>query len=103
MRLNDMTDEIKKHINFASDCFKYENKILAICWGLQVCSVAAGGKVASGKNGAHIGIASDIEINDEGKKIQYIKIKNLNLHHQHLIMMKYAKCLMVLLYYLVIK
>ena len=22
MRLNDMTDEIKKHINFASDCFK---------------------------------------------------------------------------------
>ena len=68
MRLNDMTDEIKKHINFASNCFKYENKILAICWGLQVCSVAAGGKVAPGKNGAHVGIASDIEINDEGKK-----------------------------------
>ena len=46
MRLNDMTDEIKKHISFASNCFKYENKILAICWGLQVCSVAAGGKVS---------------------------------------------------------
>ena len=29
MRLNDMTDEIKKHIKFASNCFKYENKILA--------------------------------------------------------------------------
>ena len=68
MRLNDMSDEIKKHINFASNCFKYENKILAICWGLQVCSVAAGGKVAPGKNGAHVGIASDIEINNEGKK-----------------------------------
>ena len=70
MRLNDMTDEIKKHINFASDCFKFDNKILAICWGLQVCSVAAGGKVASGINGAHIGIASDIEINDEGNSVR---------------------------------
>ena len=68
MRLNDMTDEIKKHINFASNCFKFENKILAICWGLQVCSVAAGGNVAPGKNGAHIGIASNIKINDEGQK-----------------------------------
>ena len=77
MRLNDMTDEIKKHIGFASDCFKYENKILAICWGLQVCSVAAGGKVASGINGAHIGIASDIEINDEGQKNPIYKNKKL--------------------------
>ena len=77
MRLNDMTDEIKKHINFASDCFKFDNKILAICWGLQVCSVAAGGKVASGLNGAHIGIASDIEINDEGQKNPIYKNKKL--------------------------
>ena len=53
MRINDMTDEIKKHINFASNCFKHGKKILAICWGLQVCSTAAGGKVAPAKNGAH--------------------------------------------------
>ena len=68
MRINDMTDEIKKHINFASDCFNHNKKILAICWGLQVCSTAAGGKVAPGKNGAHIGIALDVEINIEGQK-----------------------------------
>ena len=77
MRLNDMTEEIKKHINFASNCFKQDNKILAICWGLQVCSVAAGGKVAPGKNGAHIGIASDIEINEEGEKNPIYKNKKL--------------------------
>ena len=77
MRINDMTDDIKKHINFASDCFTQYNKILAICWGLQVCSVAAGGKVAPGKNGAHIGIASDIEINEEGKKNPIYKNKKL--------------------------
>ena len=68
MRINDMSDEIKKHINFALNCFKYNKKILAICWGLQVCSTAAGGKVLPGKNGAHIGIASDVEINKEGQK-----------------------------------
>ena len=68
MRINDMTDEIKKHINFASNCFNHNKKILAICWGLQVCVISAGGKVAPGKNGAHIGIASDVEINNEGKK-----------------------------------
>ncbi len=68
MRINDMTDEIKKHINFASNCFNHNKKILAICWGLQVCSAAAGGKVAPGKNGAHIGIASDVKINIKGQK-----------------------------------
>ena len=68
MRLNDMTDVIKKHINFASSCFDHKKKILAICWGLQVCSTAAGGKVNTGKNGAHIGIASDVIINNDGQK-----------------------------------
>ena len=67
MRLNDMAEEIKKHIDFAANCFKYKNKILAICWGLQVCSAAGGGKIAPGKNGAHIGIASDVVINEHGK------------------------------------
>ena len=75
MRLNDMTDEIKKHINFASNCFKHSNKILAICWGLQVCTAAAGGKVAPGKNGAHIGIATDVEINEQGKNNPIYKNK----------------------------
>ena len=80
MRLNDMTDEIKKHINFASNCFKHNNKILAICWGLQVCSTAAGGKVAPGKNGAHIGIATDVEINEEGKNNPIYKNKKLKFN-----------------------
>ena len=68
MRINDMTDVIKKHINFASNCLNQNKKILAICWGLQVCSTAAGGKVNPGKNGVHIGIASDVIINNEGHK-----------------------------------
>ena len=75
MRINDMTDEIKKHINFASNCFKHNKKMLAICWGLQVCVTSAGGKVAPGKNGAHIGIASNVQINNEGKKNSIYKNK----------------------------
>jgi len=66
MRINDMTDEIKKHINFAFNCFSQNKKILAICWGLQVCSTAAGGKINPGINGANIGIATNIIINNEG-------------------------------------
>ena len=77
MRINDLTDEIKKHISFASNCFKHNKKILAICWGLQVCSTAAGGRVAPGKNGAHIGIASDVEISHEGQKNLIYRNKNI--------------------------
>ena len=68
MRISDFTNEIKKHINFATNCFKHDKKILAICWGLQVCSTAAGGRVAPGKNGAHIGIASAVKINKRRSK-----------------------------------
>jgi GMP synthase (glutamine-hydrolysing) len=80
MRLNDMTDVIKKHIIFASNCFTQKKKILAICWGLQVCSTAAGGKVNPGKNGAHIGIASDVIINNEGEKHFIYKNKKKNFY-----------------------
>ena len=80
MRLNDMSDEIKKHINFATNCFKHNNKILAICWGLQVCSTAAGGKVSPGKSGAHIGIATNVEINEDGKNNPIYKNKKLKFN-----------------------
>ena len=75
MRINDQTDEIKKHINFANECFNYNKKILAICWGLQVCATAAGGAVSLGKKGAHLGIASNVEINDIGKEHPLYKDK----------------------------
>ena len=88
MRINDMTDDIKKHINFASNCFKHNNKILAICWGLQVCSTAAGGKVAPAIKGAHIGIASNVQISEEGQKNLIYNKKKKFLQLQHLILMR---------------
>jgi GMP synthase (glutamine-hydrolysing) len=78
MRINDMTDVIKKHINFASNCFAQQKKILAICWGLQICTTAAGGKAHPATKGAHIGIASNVIVNDEGQKHFIYKDKEKN-------------------------
>ena len=58
--------EIRRQIAFMKECFKNINKILAICWGMQVAVTAAGGSVKKSTNGAHIGIANNIEINDNG-------------------------------------
>ena len=68
LRVNDNSSEIKKHIQFAKKCFENEQKIFAACWGLQITATAAGGKCRVSANGAHIGIAQDIELTEEGKK-----------------------------------
>ena len=68
LRINDNSDEIKKHIQFAKKCFESEKKIFAACWGLQITVTAAGGRCRISPNGAHVGIAQDIVLTDEGKK-----------------------------------
>jgi len=68
LRINDKSNEIKKHIQFAKKCFESEKKIFAACWGLQITVTAAGGKCRVSPNGAHVGIAQDIILTDEGKK-----------------------------------
>jgi GMP synthase (glutamine-hydrolysing) len=68
LRINDNSNEIKKHIQFAKKCFESEKKIFAACWGLQITVTAAGGKCRISPKGAHIGIAQDVELTDEGKK-----------------------------------
>ena len=68
--------EIRRQISFMNECFKNIKKILAICWGMQVAVTAAGGEVKKASNGAHIGIANDIEINENGLKHPLYKSKN---------------------------
>ena len=68
--------EIRRQISFMNECFKNIKKILAICWGMQVAVTAAGGEVKKATNGAHIGIANDIEINENGLKHQLYRSKN---------------------------
>jgi len=68
LRINDNSNEVKKHIEFAKTCFKHEKKFFAACWGLQITVTAAGGRCRVATNGSHVGIAYDIELTNEGKK-----------------------------------
>ena len=68
LRINDSSSEVKKHIQFAKKCFDNEQKIFAACWGLQITVTAAGGKCRVSPKGAHLGIAHDVELTQEGKK-----------------------------------
>ena len=65
LNIYDDTPEIKKQIEFMKDCQKKVKKILAICWGMQVAVTAAGGQVKKANN-SHIGIANEIEVNENG-------------------------------------
>ena len=60
------TIEIRRQIDFMKECQNKIKKMLAICWGMQVAVTAAGGEVKKSTKGAHIGIANDIEINENG-------------------------------------
>ena len=68
--------EIRRQIAFMKECFKNINKILAICWGMQVAVTAAGGEVKKATKGSHRGIASNIEINENGLNHPLYKNKN---------------------------
>ena len=76
LRINDNSNEIKKHINFAKKCFENEKKIFAACWGLQITTVAAGGKCRTSPTGSHIGIAEDIQLTKEGMRHNLFSSKN---------------------------
>ena len=73
------TPEIKRQIEFMRECQKQVKNILAICWGMQVAVTAAGGEVKKAEK-SHIGIASDIMINNEGLKYSIYKDKNNNFN-----------------------
>ena len=75
LRIEDTSDEVKKHIEFVKTCFKHEKKFFAACWGLQVSVTAAGGKCRVAPKGAHVGIAYDIELTNEGKKHKLFDFK----------------------------
>ena len=75
LRVNDDSDEVKKHIEFARRCFEHKSYIYAACWGLQVSVAAAGGKCRVSPNGAITGIAQDVVLTDAGIKHGLYKSK----------------------------
>jgi GMP synthase (glutamine-hydrolysing) len=75
LRINDDSEEVKKHIEFTRKCFEHTNYIYAACWGLQVTVAAAGGKCRTATNGANTGIAQDIMLTNAGIKHGLYKSK----------------------------
>jgi len=75
LRVGSESNEVKKHIEFAKKLFENEKKIFASCWGLQITVTAAGGKCRVAPKGAHVGIAHDIQLTEEGKKHKLFKSK----------------------------
>ena len=75
LRIEDQSKEVKKHIDFVKTLFQHEKNIFAACWGLQIAVTAAGGKCRVAPNGAHVGIAYDIKLTEEGKKHDLFKSK----------------------------
>ena len=74
------TPEIRRQIQFMKECQKKVKNILAICWGMQVAVTAAGGVVKKSSNGAHIGIANQLIINEQGLKHPLYKGKKNNFN-----------------------
>ena len=74
------TPEIRRQIQFMKECQKKVKNMLAICWGMQVAVTAAGGVVKKSSNGAHIGIANELIINNEGLEHPLYKGKKNNFN-----------------------
>ena len=74
------TPEIRRQIQFMKECQKKVKNILAICWGMQVAVTAAGGVVKKSSNGAHIGIANELIINNQGLEHPLYKGKKNNFN-----------------------
>ena len=75
LRINDDSEEVKKHIEFTRRCFEHANYIYAACWGLQVSVAAAGGKCRVSPKGANTGITQDVILTDAGTKHNLYKSK----------------------------
>ncbi len=66
MHVYEEKSEIRCQLDFMKECFKRVKKIFAICWGMQVAVVAAGGEVKKSSKGTNIGISKNIELTDLG-------------------------------------
>ena len=65
--LDDIPD-VQQQLNFASEVFKSGVPFYGSCWGMQIATVVAGGKVALSKNGLEFGISEPIDLTPLGRK-----------------------------------
>jgi GMP synthase (glutamine-hydrolysing) len=62
-------------LDFIDKVFSSGVPIYGSCWGLQVATVVAGGKVAKSNNGLELGVSKPIVLTKEGEKSTYFNRK----------------------------
>lgn len=70
--LDDIPD-VHGQLNFADEVFESGVPFYGSCWGMQVATVVAGGKVALSPNGLEFGISKPIEVTASGKESPFFK------------------------------
>lgn len=65
--LDDIPD-VQQQLNFADEVFRSGVPFYGSCWGMQVATVVAGGKVAPSKNGLEFGISKPIDLTLLGRE-----------------------------------
>lgn len=69
----DATPEVTHQLNFIETVFNSGTPIYGSCWGLQVATVVAGGKVAKSNSGLELGISKPISLTNSGKNSPLFK------------------------------
>lgn len=64
----DAIPSVTQQLNFAETVFKSGVPFYGSCWGLQVATVVAGGKVAKGESGLELNVSKPIELTEQGKE-----------------------------------
>ena len=81
---------VQQQLNFAKTVFKSGVPFYGSCWGLQVATVVAGGKVARGNNGLELASSELIKLTVEGKESPFLKYrkqpyKSLCIHYDEVV------------------
>ncbi len=78
LSVNENVASVTDQLNFAETIFESGTPLYGSCWGLQVATTVAGGKVARGKKGLEFGIAKDITLTEAAFKSPFFPKRKSN-------------------------
>ena len=78
LSVNENIPSVTDQLNFAETIFESGTPLYGSCWGLQVATTVAGGKVARGKIGLEFGIAKDIILTEAAIKSPFFLKRKSN-------------------------
>ena len=77
LSVTDAVPDVHRQLNFADGVFESGVPFYGSCWGMQVATVVAGGKVALSGNGLEFGMSKPIEVSDAGRESPFFKHRKI--------------------------